>query len=418
MPSRDGASSARGGFRGISILLVVSLFLVVAATNILTPLLPEVRDDFGVSIATIGLVVGAFGLARLVVDLPAGWLIERIGHRQLSIIALVLLVAASLAGLVAPTLEVLILSRIGAGLAVAILATVLLAGLAATAGEGNRAKVLGLFPTANNASTAFYPLLGAVVGALIGWRATFAVTADPGGRRRRDPAAAAPADRPPAAPESRAADRPGRCSRPPRAAAGDRHRGDRDRCRGDDDPPARLPEHGPAALRGDRPRARRALDRHGDRADVDHGPCGQHPGRRTERPDRATPGHRDRHGRPRRGRPRVPADERPAVVPHRRRARRPRRLLPSSQTAVLSEIVPPELRTRVLSGYRFSVDLGAFIGPILLALVMDLTSADAAIVLVSVLLVGAAVVARLGLPASADLVGPGVVDEAVPAGSD
>jgi MFS family permease len=90
---------------------------------------------------------------------------------------------------------------------------------------------------------------------------------------------------------------------------------------------------------------------------------------------------------------------------------------PSSQTAVLSEIVPPELRTRVLSGYRFSVDLGAFVGPILLALVMDLTSADAAIVLVSVLLAGAALVARLGLPSSADDVGPGAGDAAPPAGS-
>jgi len=41
----------------------------------------------------------------------------------------------------------------------------------------------------------------------------------------------------------------------------------------------------------------------------------------------------------------------------------------SSQTALLSEIVPPDQRTKVLGGYRFSADLGAFVGPVLLAAV-------------------------------------------------
>jgi MFS family permease len=71
---------------------------------------------------------------------------------------------------------------------------------------------------------------------------------------------------------------------------------------------------------------------------------------------------------------------------------------PSSQTALLSEIVPPEQRTRVLSGYRFAVDLGAFIGPVLLAAVMDAAGAGAAIVLTAALLATAAVAARLGVP--------------------
>jgi MFS family permease len=78
---------------------------------------------------------------------------------------------------------------------------------------------------------------------------------------------------------------------------------------------------------------------------------------------------------------------------------------PSSQTALLSEIVPPELRTRVLSGYRFSVDVGAFIGPILLAAVMDFGSAQAAIALTAAVLVAAALAARFGIPAHVDRVG-------------
>src|SRR5258706_15890786 len=57
-----------------SYLLGVSLFLLIAATNILTPLLPDIRNEFGVSIATAGIIVGSYGLARLVIDLPAGLL--------------------------------------------------------------------------------------------------------------------------------------------------------------------------------------------------------------------------------------------------------------------------------------------------------------------------------------------------------
>ena len=40
-----------------SFLLALALFLLIATTNILTPLLPEIRDDFGVSIAMAGVIV-------------------------------------------------------------------------------------------------------------------------------------------------------------------------------------------------------------------------------------------------------------------------------------------------------------------------------------------------------------------------
>jgi MFS family permease len=74
----------------------------------------------------------------------------------------------------------------------------------------------------------------------------------------------------------------------------------------------------------------------------------------------------------------------------------------SSQTALLSEIVPPVQRTWALSGYRFSSDLGALIGPILLAAVMDGAGAQAAIVVASAILLVAALAARIGVPAHVD----------------
>ncbi|HVL52909.1 MAG TPA: MFS transporter, partial [Vitreimonas sp.] len=141
-----------------SLLLAVSIFLFIAATNIMTPLLPAIRDDFGVSIATAGVIVGSYGLARLAVDLPAGFLADVVGHRRLSVIAVVVLFISSLVGLASPTVEVLIAARIGSGIAVGILATVILAALSATASHANRGKVMSLFHVANNTGIALYPL--------------------------------------------------------------------------------------------------------------------------------------------------------------------------------------------------------------------------------------------------------------------
>ncbi len=170
-------SSGFGGIPRDSLLLGISTFAFIAATNILTPLLPEVRDEFGVSIATAGLIVGSYGLARLLIDLPAGFLADRVGHRRISIIAVILLVASSLLGWAATSVEMLIASRVVSGIAAGTLGTVQVAALAATATGPARGRIMSVFGLANNAGIAVYPLLGGVIGAVWGWRPTFLVTA-------------------------------------------------------------------------------------------------------------------------------------------------------------------------------------------------------------------------------------------------
>jgi len=55
-----------------------------------------------------------------------------------------------------------------------------------------------------------------------------------------------------------------------------------------------------------------------------------------------------------------------------------------------------------LSSYRFSADLGALLGPVVLAVVMDVVNAQAAMILAAAILLTAAVAARVGVPATAD----------------
>jgi MFS family permease len=387
---------------GQALLLGAALFMLVAATNVITPLLPQIRDDFGVSISTAGWVIGSFGLARLMLDLPAGVLVDWFGPRRLSFVALAILIAASLVGLASPSLEVLIAARIGSGVAVAMLATIILSALAATSTPANRGKVMALFPTANNASTAVYPLVGGFIGEFLGWRATFGLTAGLallGGLFLL--------------PVLLRVDLPRRGT-PVRAARPD-----------------------PRVLYG-RPRAVAIVATNvGVMATIVH----RQGFRNTVLPLYAAtalglggisiataialmavtglivgvPGGilGDRIGRRR-----VIITGLMAIAVGDLIFLLTGDLLtfllasaliglgdffPSSQTALLAEIVPPELRTRALSGYRFSADLGGFLGPVVLATVMDQAGARTAIIVVAALLFGSALVARFGVPATVDL---------------
>jgi MFS transporter, DHA1 family, multidrug resistance protein len=157
--------------------LGIALFFAIAATNILTPLLPDVQAEFGISIATAGLVVSTYGLARLLTDLPSGVLLDRVGERRLAAIGVAFLAIGSVIGALSPTVEWLILARVTSGIGSGLITTVALTGLSWTAGAMNRGEVMSVFQLANNTGIAFYPLLGGLIGSILSWRYTFVVAA-------------------------------------------------------------------------------------------------------------------------------------------------------------------------------------------------------------------------------------------------
>jgi predicted MFS family arabinose efflux permease len=403
MPEPPAGKSERAIPRD-ALLLGLATFSFIAATNILTPLLPDVQEDFGVSIAVAGLIVGSYGLARLIVDLPAGFLAVRFGHRRLAVIAVALLVVSSFLGYASWSVEALIAARIGSGAAVAILAMVTISALAATAASANRGRVMSVFHVANNTGIALYPLVGGVVGVLVGWRVTFLITAVL--------ALVAGAILIAVLPRIDFAR-----DRGPSVAADD-----------------------PRVLHGRERAIAFAATNFGVMANMIH----RHGIRNTILPLYAatvlglgglsiataialmsitgllvaTPGGAlgDRIGR-----------RRVIVAGLTGLAVGDLAFLltgdlvsflfvsalvglgdffTSSQTALLSEIVPAAERTRALSTYRFSSDLGGMIGPILLAVVMDAFGAQAAIILAAAILATAALAGQLFIPARVDAAGP------------
>lgn len=158
-------------------LLFIGLLLSVASNNLLTPLLPAIRSGMGVSLASMGTFVSTYGFARLLVDLPSGALTTRVGPRPVAIVGIALNVVFSLAAAFAPNFGLLLLARVGTGVGAGLLATVVLSTLSSIAPPAIRGKVMSLYQVANNLGIAIYPLIGGAVGMLLGWRWAFGVAA-------------------------------------------------------------------------------------------------------------------------------------------------------------------------------------------------------------------------------------------------
>lgn len=65
------------------IAICISTVLVMAGQGVVSPVLPLFADSFGVSTAMVGATVTAFGLARLITNVPAGLFADRNGRRLL-----------------------------------------------------------------------------------------------------------------------------------------------------------------------------------------------------------------------------------------------------------------------------------------------------------------------------------------------
>jgi MFS transporter, DHA1 family, multidrug resistance protein len=384
-------------------LLGVALFFAIAATNILTPLLPNIKDDFAISIATAGLVVSTYGFARLLTDLPSGVALERIGERRVAVGGVALLVLGSFVGALSPSVEWLIAARIASGLGSGLMTAVTLTGLSWTAGARNRGAVMSLFQLANNSGIAVYPLLGGAIGAFVGWRLTFVVSGI-------------------------GAVIAGVILVPLLARIESGRKADVVAGKVD-------------TLEFDLPPRRRRIALGSIYAGVVANMIQRHGVRNTVLPLFAaavlglgaieiasaitlmsvvaiivvTPGARlgDRIGRRRIvvvGLIIVAIGDLVFIGAHNywvfllaAAVVGSGDFFSSSQTALLSELVEPRLRARVLTGYRFFVDIGALLGPLVLAAIFDGYGPYAAIVTAVVVLVTASAINHLGVPGEAGL---------------
>lgn len=174
-PAAD-ASTAFGP-RLIAPLMLGAVLNPINSTMIATTLV-AIGGSFHVGAADTAWLVSSLYLASAVAQPAMGRLADRLGPRRVFLTGLLVVAAAGLVGMAAPSLAWLIVSRVMLGIGTSAAypaAMALLRAHSLRIGVPTPRPVLGLLSLAGLSSAAVGPVLGGVLAATLGWRAVFAV---------------------------------------------------------------------------------------------------------------------------------------------------------------------------------------------------------------------------------------------------
>jgi MFS family permease len=144
-------------------LLLLASIIVLVDTSFyaaITPMLPDLVDEYGLSKTGAGLLAAAFPIGTFLGGLPGGWLAARIGVRPTVLIGLGLMTGASVAFAFAETILLLDLARFIQGLGSAAAWAGAMGWVAAAAPKEKRGQMIGTAMGAAIAGALLGPVLG------------------------------------------------------------------------------------------------------------------------------------------------------------------------------------------------------------------------------------------------------------------
>lgn len=176
-PRKSLAQRLAGFSQHPSILLAMmgQSFINMLGTGIVSPVLPLYAKSFGVSAAAVGMLIAAFGIARIPVNVPAGAFAERRGRKPLLVVApLVMSVAALFTGLAGSFGQMIVL-RLIQGVGSAIQMTAAMIVMADISTSVDRGRTMSLYQGALLLGAGVGPIIGGFVGERLGYRTPFFV---------------------------------------------------------------------------------------------------------------------------------------------------------------------------------------------------------------------------------------------------
>ncbi len=150
------------------LLAFVSLVVFVDTSfyAAVTPLLPELSDQYDLSKTAAGILAAAYPAGTFIGALPGGWMASRVGVRPTVLLGLGMMVAASVVFAFASSIVVLDIARFVQGLGGAASWAGALAWLIGAAPRERRGELIGTSIAAAVAGAMFGPVLGALAGLL------------------------------------------------------------------------------------------------------------------------------------------------------------------------------------------------------------------------------------------------------------
>lgn len=149
-------------------VVVLVTFVIMLGYGILSPVLPLYARSFGVGYDAVGVLVAAFGFARLLFDLVAGPLVDRFGERALATIGAGVVGVSSALAAVAPNFTLLVVFRGAGGAGSAVFFAALMSYLLRTAPREQMGRVLGVFYGSFNLGVIAGQPLGGLAASLFG----------------------------------------------------------------------------------------------------------------------------------------------------------------------------------------------------------------------------------------------------------
>jgi MFS transporter, DHA1 family, chloramphenicol resistance protein len=154
-------------------LLAVAVFAMGTSEFMLAGLVPDIAAGLGVPIGTAGLLTSAFAIG-MAVGAPLTAALARRWPARASLLGFVLVFAAAhLAGAVTTSFPALLVTRIVAALANAGFLAAALTAAAALVAPDRKGRALAVLLAGTTVATIAGVPGGAVIGSLLGWRATF-----------------------------------------------------------------------------------------------------------------------------------------------------------------------------------------------------------------------------------------------------
>ena len=199
--TRDASDRTR---RAVLFVMCAGMFLVLLDVTAVNVALPSIRHDFGAAVPELQWVVDGYAVTIASLLLAGGTVGDRIGHKRVVLVGLVLFgVASAVIGL-APNTGVLIGGRVAQGVGAALLLPGTLAVISRTFPErAEQARAIGTWAAISSLALPIGPLLGGAL-ATMSWRAIFMINMpvvlaavvgvlrrvpdDPPGEHRFDPA--------------------------------------------------------------------------------------------------------------------------------------------------------------------------------------------------------------------------------------
>jgi DHA1 family multidrug resistance protein-like MFS transporter len=148
-------------------------FLVLLGLSMVSPILPSYAESFQVSYTLVGFVISSFAVARMLLDIPAGFLSKRHDKKMIMISGLIVIVISSIVAGLAPNYSVLLLGRIIEGAGSALYVTPATVFLAQVAGTKKRGRLMGIYSGMLLLGSIFGPSFGGFIATIYSIRAPF-----------------------------------------------------------------------------------------------------------------------------------------------------------------------------------------------------------------------------------------------------